>query len=238
MQGGGEGSSAMAAAATAAAADDVEALRGSDGGSSEQKRPLLAKRSAVVEDDGGGGGGGMSAMQRAISQTYQSTAHLAKLLPTGTVLAFQLLSPVVTARGHCLRSNRAMAAALLALCALSCFVLSFTDSFRDAAGAVRYGFATRGGLWVIDGGAALDPRAAAGYRLRFLDFLHAAMSVMVFAAVALFDQNVVACFCPVPSEDARQVLTVLPIAIGVVGSMLFVTFPTTRHGIGFPLSPH
>jgi hypothetical protein len=32
------------------------------------------------------------------------------------------------------------------------------------------------------------------------------------------------------------VLTVLPIAIGVVGSMLFVTFPTTRHGIGFPLS--
>ncbi|KAL6610782.1 hypothetical protein ACP70R_040751 [Stipagrostis hirtigluma subsp. patula] len=236
MQGGGEGSSAMEAAG--GRNDDVEALRGGeDGGCSEQKRPLLAKRSAVAAADDDGGGG-MSAMQRAISQTYQSTAHLAKLLPTGTVLAFQLLSPVVTARGHCLSSNRAMAAALVALCALSCFVLSFTDSFRDAGGAVRYGFATRGGLWVIDGGSTLDPRAAAGYRLRFLDFVHAAMSVMIFAAVALLDQNVVSCFYPVPSEDARQVLTVLPVAIGVVGSMLFVAFPTTRHGIGFPLSPH
>ena len=137
-------------------------------------------------------------------------------------------------------ANRAMAAALLALCALSCLVLSFTDSFRDAAtGAVRYGFATTRGLWVIDGGAPLDdPRAAAAYRIRFLDLVHAVVSVKIFAAVALLDQNVVTCFYPVPSEDDRQVLTVLPIAIGVVGSMLFVTFPTTRHGIGFPLSQH
>ena len=118
-------------------------------------------------------------------------------------------------------------------------MLSFTDSFRDAGGAVRYGFATFRGLWVIDGGAPLeDPRAAAGYRIRFLDFVHAVVSVMIFAAVALFDQNVVSCFYPVPSEDAAQVLTVLPVAIGVVGSMLFVAFPTTRHGIGFPLSKH
>ncbi|CAD6271218.1 unnamed protein product [Miscanthus lutarioriparius] len=95
------------------------------------------------------------------------------------------------------------------------------------------------GLWVIDGGAPLDdPRAAAAYRIRFLDLVHAVVSVKIFAAVALLDQNVVTCFYPVPSEDARQVLTVLPIAIGVVGSMLFVTFPTTRHGIGFPLSQH
>ncbi|KAG0519210.1 hypothetical protein BDA96_09G244800 [Sorghum bicolor] len=223
--------------------DDVESQReqGDDGSSrreqeQEQRRPLLEeRRRSLAADDGG-----MSPVQRAISQTYQSTAHLAKLLPTGTVLAFQLLSPVVTAEGHCARANRAMAAALLALCALSCFVLSFTDSFRDAAtGAVRYGFATSRGLWVIDGGAPLDdPRAAAAYRIRFLDLVHAVVSVMIFAAVALLDQNVVTCFYPVPSEDARQVLTVLPIAIGVVGSMLFVTFPTTRHGIGFPLSQH
>jgi hypothetical protein len=196
----------------------------------EQERPLLAKRSIDFED------GGMSPIQRAISQTYQSTAHLATLLPTGTVLAFQLLSPVVTAQGHCIRANRAMAGALLALCALSCFVLSFTDSFRDGRGAVRYGFATFRGLWVIDGGAPLEPQAAAAYRVRFIDLAHAVVSVMIFAAVALFDHNVVSCFYPVPSEEARQVLTVLPIAIGVVGSMLFVTFPTTRHGIGFPLS--
>ncbi|CAL5096237.1 unnamed protein product [Urochloa decumbens] len=229
----------MAAAATTAARhDDVESQRAAEHGdaSHEQEavqRPLLEKRSLQADD------GGMSPMQRAISQTYQSTAHLATLLPTGTVLAFQLLSPIVTDQGHCIRANRAMAGALLALCALSCFVLSFTDSFRDAKGAVRYGLATFRGLWVIDGGAPLeDPRVAAGYRVRFIDFVHAVVSVMIFAAVALFDQNTVSCFYPVPSEDARQVLTVLPIAIGVVGSMLFVTFPTTRHGIGFPLSKH
>lgn len=217
-------------AAATARHDDVESHH--EERDEEAQRPLLEKRSLAD-------GGGMSPIQRAISQTYQSTAHLATLLPTGTVLAFQLLSPIVTARGQCIRANRAMAAALLALCALSCFVLSFTDSFRDAGGAVRYGFATFRGLWVIDGGAALeDPRAAAGYRIRFLDFVHAVVSVMIFAAVALFDQNVVSCFYPVPSEDAAQVLTVLPVAIGVVGSMLFVAFPTTRHGIGFPLSKH
>ncbi|KAJ1264068.1 hypothetical protein BS78_09G234400 [Paspalum vaginatum] len=233
----------MATAMAAAGHDDVESQQqelehGADDARAqleegEQRRPLLEKRSLAAGD-------GMSPIQRAISQTYQSTAHLATLLPTGTVLAFQLLSPVVTDQGHCIRANRAMAAALLALCALSCFALSFTDSFRDASsGAVRYGFATLTGLWVIDGGAPLDdPRAAAAYRVRFIDLVHAVVSVMIFAAVALFDQNVVSCFYPVPSEDARQVLTVLPIAIGVVGSMLFVTFPTTRHGIGFPLSQH
>lgn len=215
-------------AASVAHHDDVESQVHED----EQQRPLLANKRSIDDFNGDG----MSPIQRAISQTYQSTAHLATLLPTGTVMAFQLLSPIVTAQGHCIRANRAMAGTLLALCALSCFVLSFTDSFRDGKGAVRYGFATARGLWVIDGGASLDAEAAKGYRIRFIDFVHAVVSVMVFAAVALFDQNVVSCFYPVPSADARQVLTVLPIAIGVVGSMLFVTFPTTRHGIGFPLS--
>ncbi|CAN6332015.1 unnamed protein product [Urochloa humidicola] len=225
-------------AATTTRHDDVESQHEAEHDAvasheQEVQRPLLEQKRSLADD------GGMSPIQRAISQTYQSTAHLATLLPTGTVLAFQLLSPIVTDGGHCIRANRAMAGALLALCALSCFVLSFTDSFRDSKGAVRYGIATFRGLWVIDGGAPPeDPRVAAGYRIRFLDFVHAVVSVMIFAAVALFDQNVVSCFYPVPSEDARQVLTVLPIAIGVVGSMLFVTFPTTRHGIGFPLSKH
>ncbi|KAF0927226.1 hypothetical protein E2562_031023 [Oryza meyeriana var. granulata] len=233
MRAGGKESRTTSSASMAAAQrDDVESRHDGE----HERRPLLAKRRSV--GGGGGDGDGMSPVQRAISQTYQSTAHLAKLLPTGTVLAFQLLSPIVTNQGHCVLANRGMAAALIALCALSCFVLSFTDSFRDGStGAVRYGFATLGGLWVIDGGAPLDPQAAAAYRIRFLDLVHAVVSVMVFAAVALFDQNVVSCFYPVPSEGTRQVLTALPIAIGVVGSMLFVSFPTTRHGIGFPLSP-
>jgi hypothetical protein len=122
------------------------------------------------------------------------------------------------------------------LCALSCFVLSFTDSFRDVEGKIRYGFATFKGLWVIDGGAPLEPLAAAEYRVRFLDFVHAFVSAIIFVAIALLDQNVVSCFYPIPSEDAKQLLTALPVVIGVIGSMLFVSFPTARHNIGSAFS--
>lgn len=198
----------------------------------EEAQPLLAKQPKPRAEDR------TTLIQMAISQTFKSTAQLANLLPTGTVFAFQLLSPLCTNQGRCDDVNRVMTSCLLALCGLSCLVLSFTDSFRDDCGVVRYGLATIKGLWVIDGTASLPPERAAAYRVRFVDFVHAFMSVMVFAAVALFDQNVVSCFYPIPSEDAEQVLTSLPVAIGVVCSMMFVTFPSTRHGIGFPLSPH
>lgn len=176
---------------------------------------------------------------KVINQTFQSTAHLANLLPTGTVLAFQLLSPIFTNQGQCDSAGRYMTAGLIALCGVSCFLSSFTDSVRDANGNVHYGFATRKGLWVIDAADCselLSPEEAARFRLTVLDFIHALLSMLVFAAVALFDQNVVGCFYPAPSEETAEVLTVLPVGIGVISSMLFVTFPTNRHGIGFPLS--
>ncbi|VFQ81638.1 unnamed protein product [Cuscuta campestris] len=177
-----------------------------------------------------------SLVQRAISQTFQSVAHLANRLPTGAVLAFQLLGPIFSNAGHCDAVGRSLTASLVAACGLSCFVLSFTDSFKDRHGNVCYGLATPGGLWVIDGSSALPPELAEKYRVRFIDFMHAVMSVLVFAAVALFDQNVVNCFYPTPSVEAREVLTAVPVGIGVFCSMLFVVFPTKRHGIGFPLT--
>lgn len=175
-------------------------------------------------------------IQRAISQTFQSTAHLANLLPTGTVLAFQLLAPIFSNQGNCDPVSRSMTAGLLALCSLSCFLMSFTDSFRDKNGNVFYGFASIRGLWIIDGSATISPEFAAKYRIRFVDFVHAFMSILIFAAVALFDQNVVNCFYPLPSQEAQEVLTSLPVGIGVICSMLFIVFPTQRNGIGFPLS--
>lgn len=193
-----------------------------------ERRLLLSNRAD--------GNNNMSPMQKAIGQTYQSTAHLAKLLPSGTVLSFQILAPTLAKQGHCSDMNRMMTGGLVVLCALSSFVLSFTDTFRDEEGKVRYGFATFRGLWVIDGGAPLEPLSAAGFRMRFLDFVHAIVSAMIFVAIALFDQNVVSCFYPTPSEDTKQLLTALPVAIGVIGSMLFVSFPTTRHSIGSTLS--
>lgn len=194
----------------------------------EQKLPLL-RNAEVPEAE-------RNLVQKAISQTFQSTAQLANLLPTGTVLAFQLLSPIFSNVGNCDSVSRLMTASLVAICGAACFLLCFTDSFRDSKGNICHGFATFRGLWVIDGSNTLSPELAAKYRLRFIDFLHAVMSVLVFAAIALFDQNVVNCFFPEPSKETQEILTALPVGIGVLCSMLFVVFPTQRHGIGFSLS--
>nr|POE89206.1 hypothetical protein CFP56_57127 [Quercus suber] len=193
----------------------------------ESKQPLLQDTTETEEK---------TLIQKAISQTFQSTAHLANLLPTGSVLAFQLLSPIFTNQGICDPISRFMTAALVTLCGVSCFILSFTDSFRDKKGNICYGFATTKGFWVIDGSATLSPELAANYRLRSIDFMHALMSILVFVAVTLFDKNVVSCFFPTPSDETQEILTKLPVGIGVISSMLFVAFPTKRHGIGFPIS--
>ncbi|KAI3675335.1 hypothetical protein L1987_84924 [Smallanthus sonchifolius] len=175
-------------------------------------------------------------IQTAISQTFQSTAHLANLLPTGSVLAFQVLSPIFTNHGACDPMSRGLTATLVALCGLSCFLLSFTDSFTDGDGNVCYGFATINGLRVMDGSINLPPEIAAKYKLRFTDFMHAFMSIMVFAAVTLFNEDVVNCFYPSPTDEIKELLTMLPVGLGVVFSGLFVVFPTQRHGIGFPVT--
>lgn len=175
-------------------------------------------------------------IQKAIAQTFKSTAYLANLLPTGTVLAFQLLSPIFSNKGHCDSVSRVMTIVLVALCSFSCFLLSFTDSFIDKNGNVCHGFATVHGLWIIDGSGTIAPELGVKYRLQFIDFMHAFMSILVFVAIALFDQNVVNCLNPTPSAEMQEVLGALPVGIGVVCSVLFVVFPTQRHGIGFPLS--
>lgn len=196
-----------------------------------EKQPLLRRQSTVnpPEDQ-------LTTAQKAIEKTFQSTANLAKLLPTGTVLAYQVLAPLVTNAGSCSSANQGMTVALVVLCAVSCYILTFTDSFRDSGGVVRYGFATRRGLWVMDGTAQMPAEEAEVYRLKFIDFAHGFMSVLVFAAVALLDRNFVSCFYPTPSEEMAQLIAGMPVAMGVVGSGFFVAFPTTRHGIGFPLS--
>ncbi|XP_043688552.1 protein DMP4-like [Telopea speciosissima] len=195
----------------------------------QQHRPLLGDSRPQTNQT--------NFIQNAISQTFRSTAHLANLLPTGTVLAFQLLSPIFSNQGRCDDASKFMTTGLVIFCGLSCFLSSFTDSFRDDKGTVHYGLATLRGLWVIDGSATISPEMAKEFQLKFIDFLHAFMSALVFAAVALFDTNVVNCLYPTPSEETMELLTAIPVGIGVFGSAFFVTFPTTRHGVGFPLSP-
>lgn len=173
----------------------------------------------------------------ALSQTLAITANLANLLPTGTLLAFQLLIPSFTNNGSCDSTTRSMTLILLLLLGSSAFLACFTDSFQLPDDRVVYGLATPGGMWIFDPppdlGALPD---LAKHRVRFVDCLHGVLSVLVFVAVALRDKNVVQCFCPSPEAETKEVLDVLPLGIGVICSMLFVVFPTTRHGIGYPVS--
>ena len=74
------------------------------------------------------------------------------------------------------------------------------------------------------------------YQLRFIDVVHAVLSVLVFGAVALRDKNVLQCFYPTPRHETQEVLDIVPLGVGLICSFLFVVFPTRRHGIGFPVT--
>ncbi|KAK6915931.1 Protein DMP [Dillenia turbinata] len=177
--------------------------------------------------------------QRAISQTLQSTANLANLLPTGTLLAFQLLTPIFTNNGSCDAATRTMTSLLLILLTISCLLACFTDSFKALDGQVYYGMATFKGLYVFDHPGASNsglPPDLSKYRLSFIDGVHAVLSVFVFVAVALRDKNVLSCFYPTPGHQTQEVLDIVPIGIGLICSLLFVVFPTRRHGIGYPVT--
>ncbi|CAK7357117.1 unnamed protein product [Dovyalis caffra] len=178
--------------------------------------------------------------QRAISQTLTSTANLANLLPTGTLLAFQLLTPFFTNNGACDSATRPMTLILLAVLALSCFLASFTDSIKSPTdGGVYYGFATFKGMYLFD---CPDPVGSglpdlSKFKMRFIDVVHAVLSVLVFVSVALRDKNVVSCFYAMPKQETQEVLNIGPVGIGLISSLLFVVFPTRRHGIGYPVTP-
>ncbi|XP_027091352.1 protein DMP6-like [Coffea eugenioides] len=178
-----------------------------------------------------------SSIRQAICSTFKGTAYLASRLPAGTVLAFRLLSPILSNQGDCDVAFKTMTAVLLALCALSCFFLSFTDSFKDGKGNVFFGFATFKGFYPIDRTVTISPEEAAKKKIGPLDFLHGFLSLLVFATIALLDKNIVDCFYPTPSVEIKEIISVLPVANGVVCSILFVAFPTQRHGIGFGADP-
>ncbi|XP_028792334.1 protein DMP3-like [Neltuma alba] len=177
--------------------------------------------------------------QGAISRTLTSTANLANLLPTGTLLAFQILTPIFTSNGTCNDTTRLLTVSLLAVLAVSCFLASFTDSV-EVNGKVYHGLATFKGMWLFDypvDASGSDLPDMSKKKVRLLDFIHAVLSLAVFVAVAMRDRNVVSCLYPSPAVETKQVLDIVPVGIGLICSLLFVVFPTTRHGVGYPVTP-
>ncbi|QCD79921.1 protein DMP2-like [Vigna unguiculata] len=174
-----------------------------------------------------------SRTRRASNTTISAAGSLVKLLPTGTVFVFQFLNPVATNSGQCNTTNRWLSAILLLLCGFSCAFSSFTDSYTGSDKQRHYGFVTRKGIWPSPASDSVD---LSGYRLGFADFVHAALSLLVFAVLGLLDTNTVHCFYASFESTQKSLLQVLPTVVGVFAGGVFMIFPNTRHGIGYALT--
>ncbi|KMZ57085.1 hypothetical protein ZOSMA_89G00360 [Zostera marina] len=71
-------------------------------------------------------------------KALSGTAHLANLLPTGTLLAFQILTPIFTTNGACDSMMRSMTQFLLLVLASTASLACFTDSFRSTSDGELY----------------------------------------------------------------------------------------------------
>ncbi|KAG8368841.1 hypothetical protein BUALT_Bualt15G0088700 [Buddleja alternifolia] len=91
------------------------------------------------------------------------------------------------------------------------------------------------GLWLFNNTVSSGLPELSKYRLNFMEVVHAVLSVLVFVMVGLRDKNVVSCFYPTPRREVQEVLDIVPIGIRLLCSLLFVAFPTRRHGIGYPV---
>ncbi|KAF3339304.1 hypothetical protein FCM35_KLT16775 [Carex littledalei] len=172
------------------------------------------------------------------NKTLSSTANLAQLLPTGTVLAFEALSSSFTDNGVCYTSNKFLTALLIYFCLLSCVFFSFTDSLVGQDGKHYYGLATFKGFYVFNF-SGTDEEAARIFhdlrrlRIRIVDFVHAIFTSFVFLVVAFSDTGVQRCFFPSADSNVKELFVNLPMGAAFLASFVFIIFPTTRKGIGY-----
>lgn len=175
----------------------------------------------------------------ATDKVMSSAANLAQLLPTGSVLAYQALSPSFTNRGDCAGSNQWLTAALVAVLALFSLFFSFTDSVLGRDGKLYYGVATPGGFNVFNFSSDEEkrewgPEEFARLRLRPLDFMHAFFTAVVFLVVAFSDVALQNCFFGRnPGRNTEELLKNLPLGMAFLSSFVFMIFPTKRKGIGY-----
>jgi Protein of unknown function (DUF679) len=137
-------------------------------------------------------------------------------------------------------SNKYLTALLLASCVLSCTLFAFTDSLVGTDGKVYYGIATLKGFFVFnfegdDSNRPVILPHLEKYRVRFIDYIHAVFTVLIFLTVSFSDISIQDCFFPNAGTTTSELLLNLPLGTSVVASMVFVIFPTTRRGIGYSM---
>ncbi|XP_062208426.1 protein DMP10-like [Phragmites australis] len=171
-------------------------------------------------------------------KVMSSASNLAQLLPTGTVLAYQALSPSFTNHGTCLPSNKWLTAAMVTILAALSLFFSFTDSIVGRDRKLYYGVATLHGFNVFNFSGEEEKREWAlgelqRLRLRPLDYVHAFFTAVVFLTVAFSDAGLQRCFFPSASPNTKELLTNLPLGMAFLSSFLFMIFPSKRKGIGY-----
>ncbi|BFG15870.1 hypothetical protein CerSpe_021440 [Prunus speciosa] len=171
------------------------------------------------------------------NQKLSTAGSLANLLPTGTVLAFQALTPSISYNGRCHTFNKYLVAIVILVCSVICFVSSFTDSL-PWEGKVYYGVATSTRLHVLndDDNETLTnndiQQELKKLKVQTRDFIHAFMSVFVFLIFAFSSSEVQGCYFPKSRELEYSLVIYLPLVVGLFSSFLFSIFPTKRRGIG------
>lgn len=178
----------------------------------------------------------VSANKNISDKTFSGLGSLLRLLPTGTVFFYQFLNPILTNNGSCSTANKYVSSLLFALCGLSCFFSTFTDSYQDDQGNTHYGIATFKGFWPTNpsDGTTASSVDFKSYRIQIGDFAHAFLALIVFSVLSLLDSNTVECFYPSFKATQKALLMALPPVIGSVAAAVFAVFPGKRHGIGYP----
>ena len=165
-------------------------------------------------------------------KTLSGLENLNRVLPTGTVFLYQLLSPVLTHYGQCSETiYKYLTATLVGMVGLSCFITSFTDSIKDKE-KTHYGFATTDGkLWPSPEGMTLPANTLPALGPK--DFVHGFLAVFVFGVIVCLDRNTVDCFYPLSESQHRALLEVLPPVVGAISSVVLLICPNKRRGIGY-----
>uniref|UniRef100_A0A0E0JJ21 Uncharacterized protein n=1 Tax=Oryza punctata TaxID=4537 RepID=A0A0E0JJ21_ORYPU len=191
-------------------------------------------------------------------KVLSASANLAQLLPTGSVMAYQALSPSFNNHGECYTSNWWLTVSLVTFLTVFCIFFAFTDSITHK-GKVYYGVAMRGGLKIfnIEAGDNIPDRKGKlkkeleepekelsdeqkkvwrklkKRRLHWLDGVHAFFTAVVFLSVAFSDVGLQKCLFPKAGHDTMELLKNMPLGMSFLSSFVFMIFPTKRHGIGF-----
>ncbi|KAE8814247.1 hypothetical protein D1007_08303 [Hordeum vulgare] len=166
------------------------------------------------------------------------SANLAQLLPTGSVMAYQILAPSFSNQGKCYPSNWWITLGLVVVLAASCMFFAFTDSIVHN-GKVYYGLAMYRRLNIFNISKTEEheefrdiPGELERRRLRKQDFVHAFLTVIVFLTMAFSDVGLQNCFFPHADTDTQQLLKNLPLGMAVFSSLVFTIFPSKRNFIG------